>query len=106
MESKPSDLAWSPNLQIWLGVQTFRFGLESCSHVGCAKSFSCPPSSLKKWWATKRRFRGFSFFSRSHALAWERIGDAPASRNPQEDAGASRIGSHAGAWEPEKKSYV
>jgi hypothetical protein len=25
------------------------------SHVGWAKSFSCPPSSLKKWWATKRR---------------------------------------------------
>jgi len=40
-------------------------------------------------------------FSRSHALAWERLGDAPASRNPQ-DAGASRIGSHAGAWEPVK----
>jgi hypothetical protein len=29
MESKPSDLAWSPNLQIWHGVQTFRFGMES-----------------------------------------------------------------------------
>ncbi|MDM8562238.1 hypothetical protein QUF54_02675 [Candidatus Marithioploca araucensis] len=40
-----------------------------------------------------------SFFSRSHALAWERIGDAPASRNPQ-DAGASRICSHAGASMP------
>jgi len=25
------------------------------SHVGWAKSFDCPPSSLKKWWATKRR---------------------------------------------------
>jgi hypothetical protein len=25
------------------------------SQVGWAKSFSCPPSSLKKWWATKRR---------------------------------------------------
>ncbi len=45
------------------------------------------------------------FFSRSHALAWERLGDAPASRNPQKrDAGASRIGSHAGAWEPEKNT--
>jgi hypothetical protein len=41
-------------------------------------------------------------FSRSHTLAWERIGDAPASRNPQKklDAGASRIGSHAGASLP------
>jgi serine/threonine-protein kinase HipA len=28
---------------------------QSYSHVGWAKSFSCPPSSLKKWWATKRR---------------------------------------------------
>jgi hypothetical protein len=29
MESKPSDLAWSPNLQIWHGVQSFSFGMES-----------------------------------------------------------------------------
>ncbi|MCK5523857.1 MAG: hypothetical protein KAI83_12060 [Thiomargarita sp.] len=29
MESKPSDLAGSPNLQIWQRVQTFRFGRES-----------------------------------------------------------------------------
>jgi len=29
--------------------------LYAISHVGWAKSFSCPPSSLKKWWATKIR---------------------------------------------------
>jgi len=28
-QEEPSDLARSPNLQIWQGVQTFRFGRES-----------------------------------------------------------------------------
>ena len=45
-----------------------------------------------------------SIISRSHAPAWECIGDAPASRERQRlDAGASRMGSNKGAWEPEKK---
>jgi hypothetical protein len=50
----------------------------------------------------------FMFFSRSHAPAWECIGDTPASRNPKRlDAGASFIHSHAGAWEREKSlSYA
>jgi len=42
--------------------------------------------------------------SRSHAPAWERILFAPAKRlacEQRRDAGASRLDSHAGAWEPE-----
>jgi hypothetical protein len=65
------------------------------------------------------------YISRSHAPAWERILDVPTSRGrkptktgrwrvrnrfprrrvgtrKRRDAGASGIGSHAGAWEPEK----
>jgi len=45
-------------------------------------------------------------FSRSHAPAWERILVAKASQSTssqRRDAGASRLDSHAGAWEPEKR---
>jgi len=38
-------------------------------------------------------FFAHPLISRSHALAWECLGDAPASRDPQKlDAGASRMG--------------
>jgi len=47
-----------------------------------------------------------SLVSRSHAPAWERILEVQASRaaSPQRrDAGASKLDSHAGAWEPENQ---
>jgi len=53
----------------------------------------------------KNEPRNVSIISRSHAPAWECSPDAPASRaaSPQKrDAFATQIGSHAGAWEPEK----
>ena len=46
--------------------------------------------------------KGFKLISRSHAPAWECSFVAKASQLAIRDAGASQMGSHAGAWEPER----